>query len=98
MGQNIYDIRRAPKPKLPPMQTVERLIEVGGDVYRIKRCTDRETHRGYVMIIEDATGRPVLVRPAALADQHVEAVIWAWREGVNRGRSDMAAILQGPKP
>lgn len=94
---NIYDIRPAPKPKLPPMQVSERLIEVGGDMFRVKRCTERGTHKGYVMIIDEASGRPCLVRPAALQDQHVEAVIWAWKEGVNRGRSEMSVIL-GAKP
>ncbi|MCX7319125.1 MAG: hypothetical protein NT113_06370 [Hyphomicrobiales bacterium] len=74
--------KRKPEPR--PLNVSEREIEIGGDLYTVRRVI--EAHGGGFMIIRDAVGDTVLVRSSAIPDEYVPDLIVAHRAGVKKGR------------
>jgi hypothetical protein len=73
------------------MEISEYDLNVGGDLYRVRRAVDRETKAGFVTIV-DSAGKPVLVFSSRFPDEHVGTLVVAWRtgnrQGLERGRRE----------
>jgi hypothetical protein len=97
---NVVSIRTG-EPKPEPLEIREYRFQFNGDVYNVRRATDRDTGGG-ILTISDEDSRPVLVRGASIPGEFVPDLIHAWSAGRTKGRfegrnslrADLAELLK----
>jgi hypothetical protein len=83
MDTNVVLLRTG-KPKPPPLEITKYSLNVGGEIYGVRRAVDADTQRGFVTICDEG-GAMILVFSSTFPNEHIATLIIAWRAGHSRG-------------